>query len=85
MRKVSTRMLVVSLAVCVCVSMFSFMASATQNMTVQVSSVTADPGDTVQVQITLANNPGIASLKASVRYDSILTLTDVSFNSAFGS
>ena len=62
-----------------------FTVSAEQAMTVQVSTVTAEPGETVQVQITLANNPGIASLKASVRYDSILTLTDVTFNSAFGS
>ena len=63
----------------------ALIATSAQAMAIQVSSITADPGDTVQVKITLANNPGIASLKASVRYDSILTLTDISFNSAFGS
>ena len=63
----------------------ALIAISAQAMAIQVSSITADPGDTVQVKITLANNPGIASLKASVRYDSILTLTDISFNSAFGS
>ena len=50
-----------------------------------VENVKANAGDTtVDVVIALANNPGIASLKFDVTYDSSLTLNGVTFNSAFG-
>lgn len=62
-----------------------FTASAAQTMIVKASSVTTEPGETVQMQITLSDNPGLASLKMSVRYDPCLTLTNVSFNTTFGS
>ena len=55
------------------------------SFTVQAESVTGVPGETVQVKINLQNNPGIASLKFNVEYDEYLTLTNVEFNSAFGS
>ena len=55
------------------------------SFTVQAESVTGVPGETVQVKINLKNNPGIASLKFNVEYDKYLTLTNVEFNSAFGS
>lgn len=42
------------------------------------------PGEDVQVEINLNNNPGIASLKFDVLYDDVLTLKKVTFNSAFG-
>ncbi len=50
-----------------------------------VSQVTAAAGDTVDVTISLKNNPGITSLKLKVAYDSVLTLTSVVHNSAIGS
>ena len=49
-----------------------------------VSSGEALPGETVEVTITLKNNPGIASLKLNVSYGNILTLTNVSYNTAIG-
>lgn len=39
---------------------------------------------TIDIAISIANNPGISSLKFDVSYDSILTLTNVVFDSAFG-
>jgi len=58
--------------------------SAEQGMTLSVKDETALPGDTVQVQIKLENNPGLASLKFNVAYDDMLTLQKVEFSSAFG-
>ena len=49
-----------------------------------VESVTAGAGDTVDVAISIANNPGISSLKASIEYDEKLVLDNVSFTSLFG-
>lgn len=65
-------------------TVFAF-AVGEDKMTVSVESVVARPGDCVQVKIDIANNPGIASLKFNVDYDDYLTLTNVEFNSAFGS
>ena len=53
--------------------------------TIVVESVTAGAGDTVDVAISVVNNPGISSLKASVEYDEKLVLDSVSFTSLFGS
>ncbi len=67
-------------------SQFVFAFAAGENkMTISVESVAANPGDSVQVKIDIANNPGIASLKFDVKYDEYLTLTNVEFNSEFGS
>ena len=53
--------------------------------TIIVSSATASSGDTVQVTISLKNNPGVALLDLKISYDeSVLTLTDLSFNTDFG-
>ena len=60
------------------------LASAEDAMTIQVSTVNAAPGETVQVQISLVDNPGISSLKLNVEYDEVLTLTNVEFDGAFG-
>lgn len=53
-------------------------------MGLSVSSTTGMPGETVQVTVNISNNPGLASLKFDVQYDSVLTLTAIEFNSAFG-
>ncbi|MBR2319364.1 MAG: hypothetical protein IKA50_01090 [Clostridia bacterium] len=58
---------------------------AKEEMTLSVSSASGMPGDTVQITVSVANNPGLASLRFNVAYDSALTLTKVEFNSAFGS
>ncbi len=67
------------------ISVFASGIEPDDTMELSVSSKTALPGETVQVDITLKNNPGLASLKFDVVYDDVLTLTNVTFNSAFGS
>jgi len=52
--------------------------------TIVVESVTAGAGDTVDVTISIANNPGISSLKVSIEYDEKLVLDNVTFTSLFG-
>ena len=47
-------------------------------------SVTASSGDTVDVTVRILNNPGVASMGLNVKYNSDLTLTSISFNSAMG-
>lgn len=42
------------------------------------------PGGTVDVTVSLKNNPGIASLKLKVDFDSDLTLTGVAYNDSTG-
>ena len=59
--------------------------SATEALTLTVANQTANPGDTISVTISVSNNTGLASLKFDVAYDDALTLTGVTFNSAFGS
>lgn len=53
-------------------------------MTLSVGTAEADAGDTFEVDVTVDNNPGIASLKFDVEYSDYLTLEGVTFNSAFG-
>lgn len=64
-------------------SVFAF-ATTESKMKISVESVAARPGEYVQVEIEIANNPGIASLKFNVDYDKYLTLTNVEFSSDFG-
>lgn len=54
------------------------------NPQILVSSNTAAPGSVVSVTISLNNNPGIASMKLKVGYDSALTLESVSYNNNIG-
>lgn len=42
------------------------------------------PGGMVDVNISLRNNPGIASLKLKVSFDSDLTLTNITYNDSIG-
>ena len=60
-------------------------AAASEPLVLTVDSVTAEAGKTVDVNISVSNNTGLASLKFDVAYDEALTLTKVTFNSAFGS
>ena len=66
-------------------SSFSVVAFAQGNCTIRVETVNAEPGQTVTVNITVENNPGIIGLGPfSVSYDSsALTLTDAQNGSAF--
>ncbi|MBR2010810.1 MAG: bacterial Ig-like domain-containing protein [Clostridia bacterium] len=50
-----------------------------------IDNANATTGKTVVVNISLKNNPGIASMKLNVAYDqSVLTLTDITYNSEMG-
>ncbi len=50
-----------------------------------ISNTKINPGKTATVNISLKNNPGIASMRLEVSFDSdVLTLTDVKFNREMG-
>ncbi|MBO5111460.1 MAG: hypothetical protein J6D21_12190 [Clostridia bacterium] len=52
---------------------------------VLVDTVYVTPSDaTVKVTVSLANNPGLSSLKLYITYGPELTLTEIAFSSAFG-
>ncbi len=55
-----------------------------ENLTLTVDEVSGMPGETVDVKLSLSNNPGLASLMFNVEYSDILTLEAVKFNSDFG-
>ena len=49
-----------------------------------VEGTSARAGETVSVTIAVKNNPGIASLKLKVSYDTSLTLTEIVYNDGIG-
>lgn len=49
-----------------------------------VESKTASAGDSIDVAIALKNNPGVASMKLKVTFDSLLTLENITYNSSIG-
>ena len=63
------------------ISIFSL---ATNAMSLTVSTVSGAAGETVEVDVTVANNPGIASLKFDIAYSEDLILEGIEFNPAFG-
>lgn len=69
----------ISLILCLVMS-FSFFAvfgSAAGNAVIAVNSVTARKGETVNVQLKLTSNPGIAYLRITMDYGDKLTLVSV--------
>ncbi len=64
---------------------FGVSAAETGKLTFTVSNKNAVPGETVDVDIVMSNNPGIASISLNVGYDSdILTVENITFNSDMG-
>lgn len=60
--------------ICCC----SFAAAASEIPTISVSDISADAGDTVDISVSLENNPGIVIMRLFVKYDeSVLKLTKV--------
>ena len=51
-------------------------------MTIIAASASGRPGETVDVDIMLENNPGLCSLKFDVLYNNILTIESISLNNA---
>lgn len=65
---------------------FSAMAAEESNkFCINVSQEEGAPGESVDVVISIKNNPGLGSLKFNVEYGDYLTLENVAFNSEFGS
>ena len=59
--------------------------SATGDLTVSASKVTAKAGETVDVDISMKNNPGISSVGLNVGYDSsLLSIEKIAFNPEIG-
>lgn len=64
---------------------FGASAAETTKLTFTASNKNAVPGETVDVDIVMTNNPGIASIGLNLGYDSdILTIENITFNSAMG-
>ncbi len=89
MRNMKKRLLSTLLALLLLLSIAPVSAGAAaaqgQPMTVRVSEVQALAGATVTVTVSLENNPGLASFKARVAYDSsIVTLQQVEYNPGLG-
>ena len=60
------------------VQVFPAQADAAANPTVSLSEKTAAPGETVSVEVTLADNPGFVGMNLYIDFDSqVLTLVDV--------
>ena len=77
------RLIPILLVVVMLISVFPVHAVETAP-TFVVDSVTAEAGETVNVTISVKNNPGIASIKLSVTYDEALTLNSITYNTAIG-
>lgn len=81
----STLSIMLALVLLLTVVPFSASATETAKLTFTVSSKNAVPGETVDVDIAMTNNPGIASIGLNVGYDSdILTVENITFNSEMG-
>jgi len=79
------RIISILLAVALTLSVLSVGAAADSSTapTISVSSVTALPGATVNVNVEIKNNPGILGATLQLTYDSDLTLTDAAAGDAF--
>ena len=70
MKKVFSMLLAVAVIVSLClVSMATVFADGDPTLTIASGAASAKPGDTVNVAIGIANNPGIISLRIKITYD----------------
>lgn len=60
-------------------------SAAGSGVTLTIDQVTAEPGASVSVPVSVANNTGICGATISISYDSSLTLTDITAGSALSS
>lgn len=87
MKKCLKMTLSILLAAVLLISIVPFGVSATETdkLTFSVSGKNVVPGGTVDVDIVMTNNPGIASIGLNVGYDSeVLTIENITFNDAMG-
>lgn len=86
MKKTAIKVLTLVLALALCIGTIPMSAFSvnSEKMKIKVNSTSATIGSTVDVRITLENNPGIASLKLSVQFDEKLSLKGVNYNTEMG-
>ena len=84
--KKSERTIIVLLLVTLFASLsFVFPSTAANNASITVQSVTAQSGETIDVQLVMNNNPGIIGMTINVDYNSAdLTLIEVSDGGILG-
>lgn len=89
MSKLMRRIWSVLIAVAMCVTMLPLNAFAldgnANTMVATFDQISALVGETVKVNVTLKNNPGITSFKLAVKWDAdFLTLEGIDYNSSLG-
>ena len=73
------------LTMIILIGSISIVASAAGETTVSLGEVTAKRGETVTMDLTLANNPGITGLVVTIGYDkTAMELTNVANGTLFG-
>lgn len=85
MAKQLKRYISVLLAIVMLVSAVPVFATAANGkMIIKAESASAASGSTAKMKISIADNPGVSSIKLKVTYDSALTLTNVEYNEDMG-
>ncbi len=87
MKKWLNRLLAITLAVIIAVPsmLLTVVAEALNPMEISVATVEAIPGQTMDVTISLENNPGVAVIIMALSYDqTLLTLNSITYNTAMG-
>lgn len=84
MRNFRKKAFAVLLVCLMMISVFPVSAFAADELIISAEKVTALPGSEISVNINIANNPGISSLKLNVTFDNILTLNSVTYNNEMG-
>lgn len=80
MKKITSLLLTIVFTLSLAMPVF---AAENTNPTITVQSVSGSPGSTVDVDVTIKNNPGILGATLSFTYDNGLTLTGATAGDAF--
>lgn len=85
MKKILAIMSAMIMTIALCSIAVAAEYDSTQSTVVQISSVSGQKGKTVDVTVSVQNNPGISSISLDISFDeSKLNLTKVEFNSDLG-
>lgn len=82
-RAISALLVLVMIVSLLPVSAFAAGSEGTGNATISVESVSAAPGSTVQVAVSIKDNPGILGARLSIEFDDGLTLISAKSGEAF--
>lgn len=85
-KRLSTAISILLVAVLLLASVpFDVSATSNEQMVISASTLNAVPGQTVDIDISIKNNPGVSSIGLSVAYNSdILTIEKITFNPKIG-